>query len=132
MLKRSSKKWMATWLKEWYPIVIPLILFVGRIAMTLKLGVYNRYAFPSDVCYYGTTFYVWALTTKLSGQKVSLRAIGEGEWYLVIGLLLINFILYIVLYPVRGVASAGAFFASILFAIVFGLLSPIYIRARRV
>jgi hypothetical protein len=82
--------------------------------------------------YYGTTFYVWALTTKLSRQKVSLRAIGEGEWYLVIGLLLINFILYIVLYPVRGVASAGAFFASILFAIVFGLLSPIYIRARRV
>ncbi len=131
MAEASSKQVVADWLTEWYPVLIPLLLFFGRILMTERLGVYNRFSFPSDLCYYGTTFYVWALTTKLNGQDVSLRPmIGKGEWYLVVLLLLANFILYIVLYPVRAAGSEYKFFLSIVVAVLFGFGSPIYLRGR--
>jgi hypothetical protein len=48
-----------------YPLLILLLLLIGRISVAAKLGTYDRFGFPSDLCYYGATFYVWALTTKL-------------------------------------------------------------------
>jgi len=130
MVETNSKQAVGNWLAEWYPILIPLLLLIGRILMTMRLGVYNRFVFPSDLCYYGTTFYVWALTTKLNGREISLRRMGDGEWYFIILFLLANFILYIFLYPVDAKSSDFRFFLSILVAFPSGLVSPIYLRAR--
>jgi hypothetical protein len=130
MVAGNSKESVGNWLAEWYPIIIPLLMLIGRILMTVRLGVYNRFVFPSDLCYYGATFYIWALTTKMNGTEVSLRPMGKGEWYFVILFLLANFILYISLYPVDMKSSDYKFFFSIVLAIVFGLASPIYLRAR--
>lgn len=130
MVGANSKRSVGDWLAEWYPILIPLLLLIGRILMTARLGVYNRFVFPSDLCYYGTTFYIWAVTTKLNGQEISLRSMGKGEWYFVIVFLLANFILYIFLYPVDARSSNGRFLFSIAVAFVFGLASPVYLRAR--
>jgi hypothetical protein len=130
MVRLPSKESVGDWLAEWYPVLIPLLLLVGRILVTARLGAYNGSVFPSDLCYYGTTFYIWALTTKLNGHEVSLRPMGEGEWYFVILFLVVNFILYIFLYPVDASGSKGRLLLSIVVAFLFGLGSPIYLRAR--
>jgi len=130
MVGANPKESIGNWLTEWYPVIIPLLMLFGRILMTARLGVYNRLVFPSDLCYYGATFYIWALTTKLNGTEISLRPMGKGEWYFVICFLLANFVLYIWLYPVDMRSSNWKFLSSIFLAVVSGLVSPIYLRAR--
>jgi hypothetical protein len=130
MFGANSKLSVGDWLTDWYPILIPLLLLIGRILMTERLGVYNRFVFPSDLCYFGATFYIWALTTKLNGTDISLRPMGKGEWFFIIIFLLANFVLYIFLYPVGLPTSNDKFLVSIAVAVMFGLGSPIYLRVR--
>lgn len=130
MVETNSKLSVGDWLADWYPILIPLLLLIGRILMTARLGVYNRFVFPSDLCYYGATFYIWALTTKLTGSEISLRPMGKGEWYFIMIFLLANFVLYIFLYPVDAKSSDVNFLVSIVVAVLFGLASPIFLRVR--
>ena len=119
------------WFKNWHPVTIPLLLLVLKIGVSLKLGIPYRFVqFPSDIAYYGVTFYMWALTTKSTGINVCPRGMGIGEWNFVIFFLVLNFGVYFLAFP--GPANVSFLRAMVFtfFALLSGLASPIFLRLR--
>jgi hypothetical protein len=129
-MRQSLKNEVLKTCKDWFPNLLPLVLLIGKIAVGWKFGKYNVNMFPSDLCYYGVTFYVWALTTTFNGQAVSLTRFSEGESHIVVLLLTINFFLYVLVYPIESSWSSFRFVASIVLAGTFGIISPLWIRSR--
>lgn len=122
---------VGNWFKNWHPVTIPLLLLVIRIGISLKLGnSYDFVKFPSDVAYYGVTFYVWALTAKSTGISVCPRGMGEGEWNYVILFLIANFAVYIFSIPTPAGVSFSWAFVFTFFALLTGFASPVFLRWR--
>jgi hypothetical protein len=122
------------WLKHWHPFLIPLILAVSRILTKARFAEYPWPVLSSDLCFFGVSFYVWALTVRMSEVKVCPpnRALtkGDGEGTYVLIFLIVNFVCSILFYPTTPCVSVAVMTAEILFAILVGIGSPIYLRAR--
>lgn len=119
------------WFKNWHPVTIPLLLLVLKIGVHLKLGIPYRFVqFPSDIAYYGVTFYIWALTTKSSGMDVCPRGMGIGEWNFVIFFLVLNFAVYFLALPAPAEVSFMRALMFTFLALFSGLASPVFLRLR--
>jgi hypothetical protein len=75
---------------------------------------YNFPSLPSDLCYLGATFSIWALTQKLGGKSVRFGStlvdanISAGESIFVVILLLANLLFFVFFYPIPIPAGASA------------------------
>ncbi len=119
------------WFKNWHPVTIPLLLLVLKIGVSLKFGIPYKFAqFPSDIAYYGVTFYIWALTTKSTGIDVCPRGMGIGERNFVIFFLVLNFAIYFLALPAPSNVSFLRALTLTFFALFSGLASPIFLRLR--
>lgn len=124
------------WLTHWYPFIIPLLLAVVRIWTKLRVAEYQLPVLPSDLCYFGVSFYIWAQTTLWSNIPVSppdrpLAGDGEQRWVQVF--LLLNAAGSILFYPMTK-ESMGAWKMGlwIFFASLLAIGSPLYLRAREI
>jgi hypothetical protein len=122
------------WWVYWRPVLIPLILLVSRIWTKAKLAEYPWSVLSSDLCYFGVTFYVWALTVRLSKIRVSPpnRPFDgdDGEGAYIVLFLIVNFALSFLLYPMSKDISELALVASTVLAFVVAIGSPLYLRWR--
>ena len=122
---------VGAWFNNWHPVTLPLLLLILKIAIALKLGTPYRFVqFPSDISYYGFSFYVWALTAKSSGIDVCPRGMGIGEWNFVIFFLILNFGLHFLAFPTATNVSLWRLSSSTFLALMSGLGSPVFLRWR--
>lgn len=122
---------VGNWFNNWHPVNIPLLLLVLKIEISLKLGPPYRFVqFPADVAYYGVTFYVWALTTKSGGIDVCPRGMGIGEWNFIIFFLILNFIVYFLVFPAANDVSFLRAFMFTFLALCSGLGTAVFLRWR--
>lgn len=123
------------WLAYWSPFIIPLVLAISRILTKAKLAGYPAPIWSSDLCYFGVTFYVWALTARLN--KISVcppqrwpgRDDAEEGIYIVLFLIL-NFVLSVLFYPMSKDVSLVWLVLSMVVACVVAIGSPIFLRWR--
>jgi hypothetical protein len=122
------------WLAHWHPFLIPLTLALSRVLTKIKLAEYPLSVFSSDLCYFGVSFYVWALTVCLSRISVCpperALARGNGERTYIILLLVSNFVCSFLFYPMTKQMSPFWTTTQILFALLLAVGSPLYLRAR--
>lgn len=122
------------WWVYWRPFLIPLVLVISRVWTKAKLAEYPWPVFSSDLCFFGVTFYVWALTVRLS--KISVcpanRALarGDGEAAYILLFLIVNFALSFLLYPMGEDVSTLWSAAATVLAFVVAIGSPLYLRMR--
>jgi len=122
------------WWEYWRPLLIPLILIISRVWTKGKLAEYPWPVLSSDLCYFGVTFYIWALTVRLSNIKVCppnralARTNGEGAFILIF--LMVNFALSFLLYPMSANVSKTSMVASMVLAFAAAVGSPLFLRLR--
>jgi hypothetical protein len=121
------------WLAHWHPFIIPLVLALTRIGVKAKLVEYQWSVFASDVCYFGVSFYVWALSARLADIAVCPpnRALaGEPERSYITIFLILNIVGSVLLYPMTKCQSPLTMFVWISLAFMSAVGSAIYLRAR--
>jgi hypothetical protein len=115
-------------------MLIPLFLVVSRVWTKAKLADYPWPVLASDLCFFGVTFYVWALTVRLSNIRVSppdrLLARGDGEGAYIQLFLIVNIVLSILLYPTTKQVSTPLFVVWVALAFAVAIGSPLYLRWR--
>lgn len=124
------------WLTHWHPFIIPLVLAAVRIWTKVRVAEYQLPVLPSDLCYFGVSFYIWALTALTSKIPVSppnRPLAGDAEkWYVLIFLIL-NIVGSTLFYPMtKESTSAWKMGLWIGFAMLFAIGSPLYLRAREI
>jgi len=124
-----SKRAVLKLFEEWLPLLIPGVLLVGRLLIAFQAGRYGITQVPSDLCYYGATVYIWALTNHLSGSRFSLSYVDSEGPYITI-LLVVNLIFYFVFFPPLGCVSKTWLGIALFISFALGPISTIYLRAR--
>lgn len=122
------------WWEYWRPFLIPFTLVVFRVLTKKKLAEYPWPVLSSDLCFFGATFYIWALTIRLSEIKVcppSRRlAKNDGEAAYIVIFLIVNFGLSFLLYPASRDICEPLSVVSMIVALVVAIGSPLYLRWR--
>jgi hypothetical protein len=124
------------WLAHWHPFIIPLFLAAVRIWTKVRVAEYQWPVLASDLCYFGVSFYIWALTALTSNIPVCPpnRALsGDAERTYILIFLIANVVGSMLFYPMaKETISAVKMGFWIGLAILLSIGSPLYLRAREI